>query len=317
MASIFCLLILHTATSAAATAMLSSGPRTWTHRHLLCRSKDDKHAQSVCREAPYLTYVQGELRNAAAWNGTSHAAFKRTMLQAIANLYDDLDVRAAPYVVCVKPGGCDRSRPVTTKDVTLTSPLGKDFVVMHPISFAVPERFIAHKVPQKKQAFGRVMPGNTSTYFQGHEEAQYRQDMSASYYVITYRKAGYDCLRHVEILAAGALPVFTGAIALPPPMVTLLLPLKPRLFWVPGPADIAGCHPKALALHPRELYAAILTTPGLEVVDAASFPHHDFKKIQMDLGMLDESLYMATTAALLQVRADGSQSAHGTRGSGF
>jgi hypothetical protein len=46
-------------------------------------------------------------------------------------------------------------------------------------------------------------------------EDGYHADMARSLFSVTYRKGGWDCLRHLEIIAAGALPVFTDIDDLP------------------------------------------------------------------------------------------------------
>jgi hypothetical protein len=39
--------------------------------------------------------------------------------------------------------------------------------------------------------------------------------MSRSLFAVTFKKSGWDCMRHLEIMAAGALPVFTDIADLP------------------------------------------------------------------------------------------------------
>ena len=54
-----------------------------------------------------------------------------------------------------------------------------------------------------------IVPGESSTYVYT-EEAEYYKDYQRSYYVITRKKGGWDCMRHYEILANGAIPYFVG-----------------------------------------------------------------------------------------------------------
>jgi hypothetical protein len=56
--------------------------------------------------------------------------------------------------------------------------------------------------------FGTIVPGDTSTYIFS-EEAGYYADYQQSVFGRTCRKAGWDCLRHYEILANGCIPFFT------------------------------------------------------------------------------------------------------------
>eukprot|EP01033_Poteriospumella_lacustris_P020574 gene20574-15104_t len=105
-----------------------------------------------------------------------------------------------------------------------------------PISFGTLDAEFVNQVPTKQKALGRVIPGNVSTYFSLDEESLYYADLRASLMTLTYKKGGWDCLRHYEILASGTLPLFL---------------------------DIAQCPLHALRLHPRRLYALILQFPGL------------------------------------------------------
>ena len=54
-----------------------------------------------------------------------------------------------------------------------------------------------------------------------------------SIYALTQRKQGWDCMRHVEILAAGCIPFFVGLLALPP-CVAAALPRQELLAAATG-----------------------------------------------------------------------------------
>jgi hypothetical protein len=77
----------------------------------------------------------------------------------------------------------------------------------HPIGFSIPETKIVKKIPLKDQDFACVIPGKLQTYI-FEREADYYQDYQRSYYAITCKKGGWDCLRHYEILANGCIPYF-------------------------------------------------------------------------------------------------------------
>ena len=76
-----------------------------------------------------------------------------------------------------------------------------------PISFAIPEEKIIKKYPNKEKLFGTVVPGDLKTY-KFNSEDEYYCDYAKSYYGITYRKGGWDCMRHYEILGAYTIPCF-------------------------------------------------------------------------------------------------------------
>lgn len=76
-----------------------------------------------------------------------------------------------------------------------------------PISFAIPDNVIKKDIINKSQFFGTVYPGNTDTYVFKNEE-EYYNDYYKSYYGVTCKKGGWDCLRHYEILANRCIPYF-------------------------------------------------------------------------------------------------------------
>lgn len=78
-----------------------------------------------------------------------------------------------------------------------------------PIPFAIPRDAIRESVPPKTREVATVIPGRRETYVFDSEEAYY-EDYATSIFAVTTKKAGWDCLRHYEILANGCLPYFVG-----------------------------------------------------------------------------------------------------------
>ena len=78
---------------------------------------------------------------------------------------------------------------------------------LFPISFSIPENKILSPTTAKDQKFATVVPGDSSTYL-FYNEAEYYQDYSKSYFGITTKKAGWDCMRHYEILGSYCMPYF-------------------------------------------------------------------------------------------------------------
>jgi hypothetical protein len=76
-----------------------------------------------------------------------------------------------------------------------------------PIQFAVPEAKIVQDIPEKTRDFASLIPGDLSTYTY-QEEEEYYQGYRQSYFALTWKKGGWDCLRHYEILASGCIPYF-------------------------------------------------------------------------------------------------------------
>lgn len=90
-----------------------------------------------------------------------------------------------------------------------------------PINFAIPKRAIRRSVPQKTRVWATVVPGRLETYT-FENERDYFDDYAASVFGVTRKKAGWDCLRHYEILANGCIPFFEGLRSCPAhTMITL------------------------------------------------------------------------------------------------
>ena len=76
-----------------------------------------------------------------------------------------------------------------------------------PITFCIPEEKIVNHIPKKTRDFAFLIPGDLSTYIYKTEK-EYYDAYQCSYYAITKKKGGWDCLRHYEILANGCIPYF-------------------------------------------------------------------------------------------------------------
>lgn len=125
---------------------------------------------------------------------------------------------------------------------TLTCKRGEAVQTFHNILFGIPEENIVKCVPAKAFDFATIVPGKQETYiFNEHDEAEYARNYRASYYAYTWKKAGWDCLRHYEILASGALPFFPD-LASAPPTVLSLLPKEMLLegMMLPGVPSAIG-----------------------------------------------------------------------------
>jgi hypothetical protein len=89
----------------------------------------------------------------------------------------------------------------------------------HPIWFSIPARKIRDKLPEKTQTYQthvqcKVAYGiekiaeNSTTEPIFDSESAYYDDLAASRYGITMKKAGWECMRHYEIAANWAVPCF-------------------------------------------------------------------------------------------------------------
>lgn len=94
----------------------------------------------------------------------------------------------------------------------------QDYV--HSIQFGIPEEKIVGPLPKTKMV-SYIDPMNLQTYIYDKEEDYYR-DYRESLFGRTCRKAGWDCMRHYEILASGCLPIFENLEHCPPTIMTEL-----------------------------------------------------------------------------------------------
>ena len=77
-----------------------------------------------------------------------------------------------------------------------------------PISFAIPKNKIVKNINQNpKNLLAPIIPGKLDTYIYEKEKDYYEMYFN-SLFALTYKKAGWDCLRHYEILANGCIPLF-------------------------------------------------------------------------------------------------------------
>jgi hypothetical protein len=76
-----------------------------------------------------------------------------------------------------------------------------------PITFSIPEEKIVSAFPKKTKLLSNLIPGDLKTYIY-HTEKEYYEEYQSSYFAMTTKKAGWDCMRHYEILANGCLPYF-------------------------------------------------------------------------------------------------------------
>jgi hypothetical protein len=75
-----------------------------------------------------------------------------------------------------------------------------------PIHFAIPECKITINGLDKTQEYGSIIPGQGGYKF--NIEQDYYNDYNKSYFGVTMKKAGWDCMRHYEILANNCIPYF-------------------------------------------------------------------------------------------------------------
>ena len=79
--------------------------------------------------------------------------------------------------------------------------------MLYPINFSFPKEKVVTNIPIKTKLLAHIIPGDLSTYIYKNE-SDYYKDYQNSFFAITKKKAGWDCMRHYEIVANGCIPVF-------------------------------------------------------------------------------------------------------------
>lgn len=76
-----------------------------------------------------------------------------------------------------------------------------------PISFGFPTTKIVNLSKNKTKMYATCVPGLKNTYI-FKDENSYYEDYQCSFYGITMKKAGWDCMRHYEIMGNYCIPWF-------------------------------------------------------------------------------------------------------------
>ncbi len=78
-----------------------------------------------------------------------------------------------------------------------------------PLSYCIPDECIVDDVPPKKHIWAEVIPDFKETYrFGPDQQEEYYQMYRDSRFAFTWKKGGWDAIRHYEIIANGCIPVF-------------------------------------------------------------------------------------------------------------
>jgi len=79
---------------------------------------------------------------------------------------------------------------------------------LYPLSYSIPLKCVNSLEQVKKtRLYSPLIPGDNKTYIYKDEDS-YNNNYRDSYFSFTYKKGGYDCLRHYEILANNSIPYY-------------------------------------------------------------------------------------------------------------
>lgn len=99
--------------------------------------------------------------------------------------------------------------PLYTKHLYFKRELQNNHPNLLPITFAIPTDKLAQPNKNKIQEYATCIPGQPETYI-FKDEKPYYEDYQKSFYGVTMKKAGWDCMRHYEILGNYCMPYFIG-----------------------------------------------------------------------------------------------------------
>jgi len=142
---------------------------------------------------------------------------------------------------------------------------------VQPISFTIPREKVYTGSLNKTQVIAPLIPGVDATYTYD-SESDYYEMYQKSLFALTWKKAGWDCLRHYEIIANGTIPLFL---------------------------DIENLPTRTMMPFPRTAVRTMLDLPGLtcgqfkpsaEFVydDRNTITNVDFSQFSFDMSMWDE-----------------------------
>jgi hypothetical protein len=125
--------------------------------------------------------------------------------------YYDLVSKCYPPNKVILIDGNDKSDldPLYEKHLYFKRELITDHSNLLPITFGIPTNKLAIPNKNKIQEYATCIPGQPETYI-FKEEQPYYEDYQKSYYGVTTKKAGWDCMRHYEILGNYCMPYFIG-----------------------------------------------------------------------------------------------------------
>ncbi len=81
------------------------------------------------------------------------------------------------------------------------------YTTLFPITFSIPEEKLINSILYKEKILSYLIPDVLDTYIYNTEK-EYYEEYQKSMFALTCKKAGYDCMRHYEILANGCIPYF-------------------------------------------------------------------------------------------------------------
>eukprot|EP01062_Namystynia_karyoxenos_P063160 TRINITY_DN55986_c0_g1_i1.p1 TRINITY_DN55986_c0_g1~~TRINITY_DN55986_c0_g1_i1.p1 ORF type:complete len:650 (+),score=186.91 TRINITY_DN55986_c0_g1_i1:81-1952(+) len=160
-------------------------------------------------------------------------------------------------------------------------------VRVFPVSYSLPDELFAATLPYKDQDSSRTVPGmQLEGTYKWHNESAFYGDYARSFYCTTFKKGGWQALRHIEIIAAGCMPFFID------------------LEYVPE-LTLVGL-PKQLLLEARDLPGVHFDCRTLQVrINHAVFPRARYDALLRELMRHARAHLTATQHARWLLKATG------------
>lgn len=123
--------------------------------------------------------------------------------------YYDLVSKVYPPNKIILIDGNDESdlNPLYEKHLYFKRELIIDHPNLLPITFGIPTSKLTTPNKNKTQDYATCIPGQPETYI-FKDEISYYEDYQKSFYGVTMKKAGWDAMRHYEILGNYCMPYF-------------------------------------------------------------------------------------------------------------
>jgi len=83
--------------------------------------------------------------------------------------------------------------------------------MIYPVTFCMPSQRV-RPIQTKSKKYSSIIPGEPYSF---DDQDAYMDEYATSEYAHTKKKAGFDCFRHLEILASGSVPVFEDPWTIP------------------------------------------------------------------------------------------------------
>ncbi len=162
-----------------------------------------------------------------------------------------------------------------------------------PISFSIPNYIPLN--PHPTQLVSPILPGYPYSF---DAETEYLTKYSESYFALTHRKVGWDCFRHVEIMASGSVPLMPDSTEIPE--FAMVHYPKRAFTQIAGKVRSEGGRPsEKLRADLREFFTQNLTTKAMAryLLNAALVPT-DASVLFLDQNLPTNPEYLSTLTAI-------------------